>query len=280
MLHRRTVSVLVLVFAALALLALALRHYQRVITTRVTVVVARYREDVAWMASPHWRQVVHRFYLYCKGPELTDAEHAALPDNVVVCRLPNVGRCDHTYVHHIVEHYGAKGVTVFVSGDANNPRKGPKIHRVIWLAALTGTTVFSGGPIEGDSPAFGDNFHLNAYLSQNDCNRRDEGADTSLRAATPRPYGTWFRDRFPGEPFPTLVCWMSIFAVHRRHITQHPVARYQGLRDELADHPNPEAGHFVERSWVTIFGPVPKECLYDDNAEIESLDVKKYQNNW
>jgi len=36
----------------------------------------------------------------------------------------------------------------------------------------------------------------------------------------------------------------------------HPITRYQHLILTVNDHFNPEAGHYIERSWGAIFYPL------------------------
>ena len=44
--------------------------------------------------------------------------------------------------------------------------------------------------------------------------------------------------------------------VSRNDIRQHPKKYYQNFLDELSKSPNPEVGHYVERSWCAIFYPL------------------------
>jgi hypothetical protein len=70
---------------------------------RVQVIIARYREDVAWA-----QDIGYDYIVYDKGGDL--------PGNAVP--LPNIGREGHTYMTHIVRHYESLAdVTVFVQGD-------------------------------------------------------------------------------------------------------------------------------------------------------------------
>ena len=43
-------------------------------------------------------------------------------------------------------------------------------------------------------------------------------------------------------------------AVHRSRVLQRPRAYYAALLDQLAVSQNPEAAHYMERSWAAIFG--------------------------
>jgi hypothetical protein len=60
------------------------------------------------------------------------------------------------------------------------------------------------------------------------------------------------------------VSFNGMFAVSREHIKQHPVSHYEALLRALSHSSNPEDGHFLERSWVAVFHPLPRECLYDE----------------
>ena len=71
------------------------------------VVVARYREDLRWLAPvARWAT---RVFVYDKGGGEVREEDRGLyaRPNVTRVVLPNVGREAHTYLHHMVEHYDA-----------------------------------------------------------------------------------------------------------------------------------------------------------------------------
>jgi arabinan endo-1,5-alpha-L-arabinosidase len=79
----------------------------------LTIVVARYKEDVAWLNDlpADWR-----VYLYNKGPELATG---TLRPGIEVHALPNTGREAHTYLHHLRRHFNADEgeFTVFTQAD-------------------------------------------------------------------------------------------------------------------------------------------------------------------
>ena len=62
------------------------------------------------------------------------------------------------------------------------------------------------------------------------------------------------------SPIPVF-CVGSVFAVHRRHVWQHPVDRYERLLGQTSTHHNPEVGHYLERSWAALFWPFEAECV-------------------
>lgn len=80
------------------LLGLGYVRSVRLTKKRVTLVVARYREDVRWLRAFD----KDRFDIVCynKGEPVVD-----LPSHILQTRLPNVGREAHTYLYHILRTY-------------------------------------------------------------------------------------------------------------------------------------------------------------------------------
>jgi hypothetical protein len=69
---------------------------------RVEVVVSAYREDLSWLPALQTRRLVGdaaMLQVYAKHVD------TRVPSGIPSIALPNVGRCDHTYLHHIVENY-------------------------------------------------------------------------------------------------------------------------------------------------------------------------------
>ena len=234
---------IVLAFVCFALVLLFLVRRRR----RIRLVVARYKEDVGWIREVMRAYPSLHVVLCLKGPALTTEEESLLPPAVSVERLPNVGRCDHTFLDHIVRYYDALAdVTVFASGAASDPRKGPKIRKVLRMAAEGGDTVLLGQKTD-DARRAEEHFEIREWLSTSATNRAGPGADASMELAPLRPFHVWFDAQFPELRHVRIpvICWLSIFAVHRRHIRQHSVGRYTDLLRQLASHPNPEVGHWA-----------------------------------
>jgi hypothetical protein len=71
--------------------------------------------------------------------------------------------------------------------------------------------------------------------------------------------GTWYE--YHALPSVEHVVYYGIFAVHSRHIKQRPLESYLRFMDELSDGSNVEVGHYMERSWVSIFHPLEAKHL-------------------
>lgn len=255
---------LVIIGTLLLLITFLLYHYKRNNEENfeyndpniiIDCVVARYNESVSWINMPEFINVT-RFIIYNKGKPLK----AKLPSNAIEIMIPNVGKCDHTYLYHIINNYhNLADVTLFVSGRADDERKGPKIKNTMKLVNKTHDTVFIGLNMKVPHDFY--NFSLNSYLSANPENQINEGKITKIAPARIRPYGKWFQ-YYWGNQSITIFPFQSIFAIHKDHIIQHPISYYRVFYEELDYDVNPEAGHYMERSWGMVFSPFPKKCIY------------------
>jgi hypothetical protein len=97
---------------------------------------------------------------------------------------------------------------------------------------------------------FKKHYHKCAY-SENSV----KNPETRLYRCKIRPYGKWY-DYFFGNSPAHWITYAGIFSINKKDIIQHPVDRYITFRNILRVHSNPEAGHYVERSWGAIFFPL------------------------
>jgi hypothetical protein len=171
-------------------------------------------------------------------------------------RLPNVGKCDHTYLHHIIAHYhDLADWTVFAPDSAADGR----LHGVRMEDALT-----PGDSLRVPRLWRGRDWgpdgrlrwaHFGGVPDRNGTNWADRYASGKITPAK-LSFADWVR-RYVGFD-PDGPDWPGyapggIYAVPRRAITYLPAAFYARLRDQLSHAVEPEEGHYLERSWVVIF---------------------------
>ena len=93
-----------MIASTLRLLCVAYAAAAPTFSGTVNVVLARYDEDLSWLAEetilsqPGMCTLVYGKSENAKAP-------SSLPDHTKLIMLPNVGRESHSYLHHLVEHY-------------------------------------------------------------------------------------------------------------------------------------------------------------------------------
>ena len=88
-------------------------------TKTIDLVIARYNENLDWLKA-YEKYNFNKIYVYNKGAtpiRLPDPFHA----KAIYEDLENVGRCDHTYIHHICIHVCMHIVCMYVYIYINTP---------------------------------------------------------------------------------------------------------------------------------------------------------------
>jgi len=225
------------------------------------LVIAYYKENLDWLTDldVKYKNAINKVYIYCKGdlPPPTTYPHVEI-------QMPNMGRCDHTYLYHIVKQYkNLAPVTLFTTGSTDSVAKRlKKFEQTIERMYQTHDSVFyayqtkNGQTVAKESY----NFVMENY-GASDSSNKSAIVTTKCELASPRPFGKWYKKHFPHV---RIYNWVTraVFAVSAKHIHQHPQSYYEKL---VAEFPkggsNPEVGHYFERSWLAVFHPIPKTCI-------------------
>jgi hypothetical protein len=216
------------------------------------IVIARYNENLEWINDEPFNR--HPIIVYNKS----DNDNFSKNNVKKIVNLPNVGREMHSYFYHIIENYdNLSEVTIFLPGSAELPHKFERSKNVVTTVEKTNNTVFSCSNDE-NFVENNYNFEISSYLSTNE-NNKSLNTDTNMKLSEIRPYGKWYNSIFTEEKN-TCISWNSIIAVSRENILQKPKSYYEKLMKEVDEHQNPEAVHYLERSWYAVFYP------YNDKA--------------
>lgn len=222
----------------------------------VELVVARYNETLHWLNTDPFSK--YPVVIYNKGdPMETDS-------SVYIEKLPNVGKCDHTYLYHIIKNYdNLADVTVFLPGSAVMKHKIGKTKKMMnLLETEPNKTIFITNYVPNVGTALY-NFTLNEYKTSEQVNYL-KNPETKLYLSKIRPFGKWFKHHFP-EINIHHVSYMGIMAISKKHIKQHPKKYYENLIKELETSSNPEVGHYFERAWLAIFYPLQDAIIFSSN---------------
>jgi len=221
----------------------------------IEIVIARYNENIDWILYPEFKNF--KITCYNKGSNI----NLSFPSNIKIINLPNVGKCDHTYLYHIINNYNyLTPVTIFIPGSWLDPHKIVYSNRLLNTVINTQNTVFIG-PYTNSVYKDLYYFTLDEWETTN-YNNKSLNNEKKLFLSPIRPFGKWYEQLFNTNININVITYLSMFAVHKNHIIQHPISYYQNIINFINTHSNPEVGHYIERSWGAIFYPYPNNCIY------------------
>jgi len=222
-------------------------------TSTIELVVARYEEDLSWLKM-FPGDFYSRLFIYNKG---SDAEFNI--DNSEVLNLENLGREGHTYLTHIVNNYdNLPNITFFLPGSsATNPDKMREVKKLTEYLKRDKTSVIVGQK-DMQSLSHAKQFSLDEWKVTSPENAR-MNPESRIRLSDDRPLSGWFSKRFGGEEL-SCVSFRGIVAASRDDIRKRPKEFYELLLQDLL-HPNPETGHYIERTWKHILSIDDERCI-------------------
>jgi hypothetical protein len=220
------------------------------------IVVSRYNENLEWINQKPFNN--HPIIIYNKGINNSYTTN----NNVIINEnLPNVGRESHTYLHHIIKNYhNLADVTIFLPGSIDLQHKYIRAKNMVEKVQETNNTVFSSvyqPNIVNDQY----NFTIDKYLSSHSDNKQINN-DGEIQKSNIQPYGLWFNHFFINGEKNEYVSYCGIISVSKNNILQKPKSYYEILLNELSSHHNPEVGHYIERSWYSIFYPYNSNAVF------------------
>jgi hypothetical protein len=224
----------------------------------IEIVVSRYNEDLEWINKPPFN--LYPITVYNKG--VNNNFHIRSAHTII--KLDNVGRCDHTYLYHIVHNYDKLAdITVFLPGSCDIEFKLNKAKQLLYEIKKYKNTVFIGYKYRNVEKSLYD-FKLDSWKStdkknnqlytQNKNNIKIKDPNR-LQLSKIRPFGKWYKEYF-GDLKIEFVSYFGILGISKKHIMNNPKEFYETFLKQLSTSPNPEVGHYIERSWCAIFNPI------------------------
>jgi len=248
------------------------------------IVVARYREDVTWLASLG-PDVARDVWLYDKGGQAWEPPAWALAAFRAHLPQPNVGREAHSYLRFIVDHYDAPLQDRIVDhygsvGEGPDHEGGPAHSNNAGAGGggggraggLPDLIVFTQARVddhlsEGEFAALlrGQQRPLDAFggwelgvpagLPQQ---WLATPPDAPTSSPSPSSVGGWWAATLPDvRPRPVgmvPVAWGAVFCATRAQVHSVPKAAYERLLDQVSVGANPEVAYMLERAWVHLLG--------------------------
>jgi hypothetical protein len=236
---------------------------------KVDLVIARYKENLDWMKD-YLDRPFDRAFIYNKGNSIVEPLVFKNPETKCsIENIPNVGVCDHTIIHHIVDKYDTLGdVTLFAPGSADISYRHCDKAGIFRFTAdkvfNTKNTVLNVYEFDVPIAEAMYNFKMDEYPPQY-TNNNPAADNFRQKSADIRPFGEWYKANIPGAD-PKKATFFGIMAVARDHIHRRPKSFYENLLKQVSTHKYHEASHFLERSYPGMFHPVPEECMFPQDS--------------
>lgn len=230
------------------------------IKKRIDIVIARYAEPLDWLCNDDIlnniqdENVDTNIFIYNKGKDNINLCNLPSHIRVYIKNIENVGRCDHTYLYHIIQNYYNLGdVTIFLPGSADMYSKYDKTKDIISKSYTDLDSVFICNKYDEDILSIIGDFQLDNWMSSNEHNSH-QNTEEKLLPCNERPFKIWYEKIF-GNVNINHITFYGIFSVSQNDIHNRPIDFYEHLISYVNTHHNPEAGHYIERSWIAIFKP-------------------------
>eukprot|EP00891_Asterochloris_glomerata_P000376 jgi/Astpho2/376/Aster-02249 len=225
---------------------------------KIEVVVAHYHDRLDWVETYADKLPQNAFWtVYTKSER-------GLKGPKRVVQLPNVGREAHTHLWHIVNRYhNLADYTLFLPGSPSaqlesGRKRGLEVTDFMqWkrdgfadlLDNLSGRDFYCpthSAPVVTDVLGF----HQAMWRGSNDDNDFRKAVD-EVRTSSMGSFGNWSATHLR-KPLSPNFCAGGMFWTSRDRILFNSKRFYEGLLQQLTDHPQPEECFYIERAWSTI----------------------------
>jgi hypothetical protein len=222
---------------------------------KLELVIARYNEPLLWLLDPPFNQFPNTIYNKGTNQNFLVNEH-----NISVISLPNLGRESESYLQHVIRRYDSLAkLTLFLPGSLDT--NGTKYRKAVYiLTNLVSASTFIGIHHQPSIKEDLYDFTLDEWSSRTNSNAKNN-PESKLTPSTIRPYGKWYEHHFKTLETHTAP-YGGVFSVYHKDILQHPIQHYKTLIQDLQVSSNPEVGHYFERSWEAVFGPLGKNTVF------------------
>jgi len=208
----------------------------------ITVIIARYKEDLKWTLYEPFNKF--KYIVYNKG----DNEDFEKQNVINVIKLENIGRDFHTHFYHIVNNYeNLSDINIFLPGSLELDYKKLAATNMLNKILKYNEAVLSL-PFIPYINKFAYNYKQSTYTNSSNDNDNNKVYESNIR-----PFGKWYETYFTNDLH--YLSQFGIFSINKNDIIQHPKSRYETFLNQISKNVNPEEGFFIEISIHSIFYP-------------------------
>ena len=222
---------------------------------KIVCLVTRYNENLDWFK--YIIDSLDIIYVYNKGENdklFIRFDYEKYKEKIIIKKLENLGRIDHTLAYHITENWdNLPDTLVSLPGSVLMCRnKGyylSSINKVIKRESLMRER-YSGffSPRFHKVSPLKYNYKIDNYQSEGVCNRNN---NPFIKSEYP-DFQAWKKALIDDRPI-RYVAMRGMFIVCKENIQHIPKKVYENLLTSLSVGDNIENGHFAERIWAHLF---------------------------
>jgi hypothetical protein len=231
----------------------------------IDIVVAYYGVSIDWLfeAVKKFPKDTCRVWIYYKNDDKAMIDkYRGLVWSFV--KLDNIGRCDHSYVYHIVNNYNSKKLapmTLFIK-DSAIVRHSDNSDVLQWINKgiqdiLSGDDRFNGLAVSFPEDLY--NWQLDEYSMAHDQNGNKDPYTKAPKFL--RPFHRWMDVVMEGVNASvidiTRANYGGVFFFKTSAITRIPLKNWVRIGISISLGPNLEIGHYLERSWMYLLDVAP-----------------------
>ena len=244
----------------------------------IDIVVSCYNTPIHWLIGLVEVLHVHninRIYVYEKGISYSDcAALATLAGKVSFVRLPNIGRCDHTYLYHITHNWHSLGTYTFFLKDTTfdcgwRTRGGVRKRDVSSKMLKFAKTFRADHTFYCATQPMSNAVKLENYQSVR-YTSPFHTYDGDMRRYL-ASLGVSLPDRY------TAVLG-GVFGAPRANVRKTDFATYKSIMDTF-EHDNCEIGHYVERMWHYMFEVGLKKPQQESVHHVLKVVINSHKSN-
>jgi len=238
----------------------------------IEVVISRYNEDLKWTLEAPFNK--YKYIVYNKG----DNENYEKSRVLRSYNIKNQGKCDHTYLYHVVHNYkNVSDIVVFLPGCIDESYFKYSKAKLLFKMMEQYDEAFFIVDYKTKNPVLEDfyYFKVDDYKSMSQSNL-EKNSEIDFRISKVRPYGKWYEENFQWDIHNMTL--FGIFSISKQDILNHNQEYYYKLMKSLEGAVNDELSHYFEKSWEAVFYPLRNTFFLEYTNSITDIGNTLYSN--
>jgi len=208
----------------------------------IDVVISHYKEDLSWVDTLIPKHA--RVFIYSKSDLYPNCKR-----NFYHYKLDNIGRCDHTYLYHIIHNYYSKSRDhiLFLPGSCDLWYKNIQLYLLIYNISNYDFNNILSVPNNTLWQKYDNINNLNKYCSTHNNNKQTNCELIKYKFNSLEEFGKHFNIDI------THRTHQGMFSIKKHVIYNRTYEYYNDMLNIMNTGDNILNGHFLERCWYNVF---------------------------